>query len=126
MARHESENVDDLNLPDPDVLKKRNFLENGMIVDDEELTQLMNQYNIQRKTPPVICAKEIFNTKTRLYSYYILCAGGQMFDITNTNVRYKSRNIWKLRRTNKTTYGLYTQFLKTKHKTYLYQAERNV
>lgn len=121
MSRHENENIDHLNLPDTQVLERKHVLTSGKTLSDTEL----NKINVGNK-PPIICAKEVFNNSTKSYSYYILCAGGQMFDPTKIDVRYKSRNNWKHRRVNKSTYNLYMQFLNTKHKTYLYQAERSI
>ena len=126
MARNENENVDHLVLPDPEVLKVSLVMEKGESITEEDFEKQVYNAKAQKKKQPTICGKIMYNTNTRLSSYYILIAGSQMFDPTNTDIRYKTRTIWKYRRVKKTTFNLYIQFLKSRHKTYLYQAERNI
>ena len=121
-----NENLDHLSLPNPNILTHKYSLENGKIVNDKQFTELLKKTQIDKTKIPLVCSKEVYNTDTKLSSYYILCAGGQMYDPTNTDARYKKRNTWKFRKVNKTTYNSYTKFLTTRHKTFLYQAERNI
>jgi len=117
MSRNENQDVSHMNLPDPNVTEIRYFLPNGEIIDKEE-------YDKQGK----VCAKEIFNKDTHILSYYILCAGSLMFDPRELkqNCRYLSRNRWVFRRVKRSTFDLYTKFLKQQYTSFLHQAEREL
>ena len=123
---NKKENLDDLNLPDPNILSVSYMLADGAAVEDKDLKTYAQNAAAQSKKPIAICAKTLYNKNTKLSTYYILCAGGQMFDPSQIDARYKARNNWKFRRVNKTTFNTYCQFLKTKHTIYLRQAERSI
>ena len=111
MGRYENDDVSGLDLPDPNTLFIKEFNEAGEIAGP-------NQW---------VCAKETANKSTNVVNYYILCAGGQMYNPRRDNdVRYKSRNDWKLTRVRDVAYNLYQQFLQTRRLSYLYQAERDL
>ncbi len=103
MGRNENEDVSSLDLPDP-------------------ITHEISE----RTESNVACARISLNPTTKMVSYYVLCSGGQVFDPNNTDTRYRSRNRGKMKRVKKTMFDLYIKFLDTKHKTYLYQAEREI
>lgn len=103
MARYENEDVSGLDLPDPE-----NKTCNDIVCNN------------------LICAREVYNSNTRMTTYHVLCAGGLMFDPYNIDIRYKTRNQWKLRRVRKSTFDLYQKFISTRHKTFLHQAEREI
>lgn len=103
MSRYENENLEGLNLPDPD----------NKTYDDVVCNN-------------VLCARVITNSNTRMTTYHILCAGGQLYDPYNIDIRYKTRNPWKMRRVRRSAFELYFKFIDTRHKTFLHQAEREI
>jgi hypothetical protein len=115
-----------LNLPDPKVNKVTFILNEGETIDEEKYPDFLRQLSAQKIKHPTVCAKKVYNTKTRLNTYYILCFSGQMFDPNQTDIRYKARNRWKFRRVNRSTFQTYCTFLKTKHQIFLRHAERNI
>lgn len=102
MSRYENEDLSGLNLPED--TREENSHTHG------DLT----------------CAKTIYDHSTNITSYYILCAGSKVYDPTEIDVRYKTRNNWKLRRVKKSIYDMYLNFLSNKRKALLYQIEREV
>lgn len=102
MGRNENEDLSGLNLPEGEI-KEQHHIHNDMI-----------------------CAKNIYSNTTGVTTYYILCAGGRVFDPNEIDVRYKVRNNWKLHRVKKTVYDMYIKFLESKRKALLYQVEREI
>ena len=102
MSRNENEDLSGLDLPDN--------------VRDEQCHRHNN----------LVCAKTIYDRNTNVTTYYILCAGGQVFNPQEIDVRYKTRNNWKLHRVNKGVYDKYLSFLKNKRRALLYQVEREI
>jgi len=126
MSRNENENITHLKLPDPKTSNQTYYMENGSVLDDEQFAELIKGHKAKYTKPPMICAKTSFNLKSRLYTFYILCAGSMLFDPRNTDSRYRIRNRWLLRRVKKSVFELYLKFLNTSHKTHLFQAERGI
>ena len=119
MARNEFENVDFLNLPDPDPTIANYYVIDGKTIAREQYKQLDN--------PPVICAKEIQNKETKITTYFILCnTRNQMFDPNEKDIRYKRRNDWKFRKVVRSTFETYVSFLRNHYKSLLSQAERGL
>lgn len=115
-----------LNLPNPEVTKTMFLMENNQSLDDDEFLTLVKTCKERYVKAPVICGKQITNTDTNMTTFFLLCSGSQIFDPSSRDVRYRTRNRWKFRRVNKSIYELYTKFLSTNHKTFLYQAERGI
>ena len=126
MSRYENEDVSHLELPDPIHLDVTYHLESGDELDEEQYQKLLDEYQAIQKAPPVLCGKKIWNPTTRMTTYFILCSGSNMFNPRNKDARYMIRNRWKMRRVIRSTYDLYTKFLRTNHQTFLYQAERGI
>lgn len=59
-------------------------------------------------------------------SYKIKAAGGKLYNPFNQDIRYHSRNIWKMKRVSQRVFLLYEQFLETKWNSFLIQAERTM
>ncbi len=115
-----------LDLPDPNITQILYLMENNRILNDEEFYILVKTCKERYAKPPVVCGKQITNLNTNIVTYFLLCSGSQIFDVSSRDVRYRTRNRWKFRRVHKSTYDLYTKFLSTQHKTFLYQAERGI
>lgn len=119
MSRHENENVDFLNLPDPDPVLADYYLSDGSIISRDEYLKL--------KKPPRVCAKAVQNQETKIVTYFILCNNrNQMYDPRESDGRYFTRNWWKFRRVLKSTFEIYIKFLKQKYTSLLTQAERGL
>ena len=126
MARNENEDVSHLNLPDPVVVQTQYYMENGNILDDKQLEDVIKEHRKIYKKLPIVCAKNIYNESTDIRTFFVLCAGSLLFDPRDKDSRYRSRHHWKLRRVPKSVYDLYIRFLKTHYKSFLYQAERGL
>jgi len=119
MSRNENDNIDHLSLPDPIRTKANYYIKNGEIISREKF------FETNWKKRPIVYAKEVQNIDTKISTYFVLSNNnGQMFDPSEIDPRYKSRNIWKFRRVKKTAFDLYAKFLKQHYKSFLRQAER--
>jgi len=119
MSRHDQEDVGFLNLPDPEVTSANYYLNGGIVMDRDEYNKQQNKQTI--------CAKEVQHKATQITYYYVLCNNrNQMFDPRETDTNYKIRNVWKFRRVSRSTFDLYTKFLKQKYTSMLIQAERGL
>lgn len=118
MDRYANEDLSEFNLPE-DNTQVTYIISNG-----NKLTQ--KDYDILKDKPKVY-AKYIYDSSTNKFFYYILCAGGLMFDPKQEkDSRYVARNNWKFRKVNQDAFNLYTSFLEKKYNNLLYQAERCV
>jgi len=119
MSRYDREDVDFLNLPDPNPTIVNYYIKGGISLDREQYEQTDNQ--------SAICAKEIQNKETKITTFYVLCNSlNQMFDPKDKDTRYGLRDQWKFRRVNRPTFDLYVSFLKNNYKSLLSQAERGL
>ena len=125
MSRHENEDLSHLDLPDPVEVNTTYYLADQQILDNDEWETLQYRCDALEKMPPVICAKYIINPQTGMHTFFVLCAGSNLYDPHNKG-RLRIHNPWKMRKTTRTTFDLYTKFLRTNHKTFLYQAERGI
>jgi hypothetical protein len=115
-----------LDLPNPEITQTLYLMENNRVLNDDDFIMLVRTCKERYANPPVVCGKQITNTNTNIVTHFLLCSGSQLFDPSSRDVRYRTRNRWKFRRVHKTTYDLYTKFLSTSHRTFLYQAERGI
>ena len=119
MSRNDREDVEFLNLPDPEPTIANYYMAEGLVLDRDEFEQT--------QCPLRICAKEIQNKETKITTYFVLCNNrNQMFDPRDTDARYQIRNVWKFRRVMRSTFDLYVKFLKQKYTSMLTQAERGL
>lgn len=125
MGRHENEDLSHLDLPDPHQVDTLYYLENQAVLNDDEFNELLNVCAQEQRMAPVVCAKYISNPTTGMLTFYVLCAGSNLYDPHNKG-RLRVRSPWKFRRTTRTTFDLYAKFLRTNHRSFLYQAERGI
>ena len=119
MSRNDQENVDFLDLPDPNPTTATYYIDDGISIDRE-------QYDVLTDAKP-ICAKAIQNKITKTTTFFILCnSSNQMFDPKERDSRYKIKSRWKFRRVNSSTFDLYLRFLKHHYRSLLSQAEREL
>jgi len=119
MSRYERDDISHLNLPDPISTRANYYIKDGEVIKREKYNTL--------KHPAVVCCKEIQHIETKITTYYVLCNGcNQMFDPHEQDTRYKVRSQWKFRRVNRSTFDLYTKFLRQHYKSLLSQAERGL
>lgn len=117
--RSDQENVEHLNLPDPELSIVVYYIDGGTSIDREDY--------LEQKLKTIICAKAVQNKQTDITRHYVLCNNrNQMFDPRETDGRYKIRNVWKFRSVNRSTFDLYVKFLKAKYTSLLTQAERGL
>jgi len=127
MSRHENEDVTHLKLPDPVTTRTTYYFKDSVALNQGQFEELRTLCGRENKTPPVVCAKTVEGTDTNIVSHYILCNNaGRMYDPKATDKRYQARSIWKFRRVKKSTFDLYTKFLKQNYKSLLHQAERGL
>lgn len=125
MSRNENEDVSHLNLPDPVEIDVTYYLENDSIMKGEQYVELARKCTELQNIPPTICAKHIINPQTKIHTFFVLCAGSNLYDPHNKS-RLRISTPWKMRKVTRTTFDLYKKFLRTNHKTFLYQAERGI
>ena len=119
MSRYDREDVEFLNLPDPDPTSVNYYINGGVAINRETYLQLDN--------PQSVCAKEVQNKETHIITYFVLTSNrNQMFDPKEHDSRYRTRNSWKFRRVNRSTFDLYVKFLTQHYKSFLLQAERGL
>lgn len=72
-----------------------------------------------------ILAKVLHNEQTNVYSYYVLCTGGTLYNPYTAGLFYdRPHHGWKLTKVTQAIYDLYLSFLKSKKQSTLKQAER--
>jgi len=125
MSRHENDDVSHLDLPDPVEADTLYYMNNGEILDNDTFEELMQICKDNGRIPPVVCAKYLINPQTGMHTFFVLCAGSNLYDPHNRG-RLRVYNPWKMRKTTRTTFELYAKFLRTNHKTFLFQAERGM
>lgn len=117
--RSDQENLDHLDLPDPDVNTAIYYVEGGIAIDRQDY------YSLDK--PLTVCAKAVQTIESGVTRYFILCNNrNQMFDPRESDKRYIIRNVWKFRPVKRTTFDLYVKFLKAKYTSLLTQAERGL
>jgi len=124
MSRHDRNNVEHLDLPDPELTNANYYISDGTFMSREEYAALATT---SLDAQPKICAKEVQSKRTEVNRYFILCNNrNQMFDPRETDGRYKIRNVWKFRPVSFSTFDTYRKFLKTRYTSLLSQAERGL
>jgi hypothetical protein len=119
MSRYDQDNVDHLDLPDPNPTVANYYIENSTFIDREAYMRMSD--------PPKVCAKEVQHKETKITSYFVLCNNrSRIFDPRVTDPRYRTRNYWKFRKVTRSTFELYIKFLKNKYNSLLLQAERSM
>ena len=117
MGRHDRDNVDHLNLPNPVTTTAIYYTETNEAIDREKYQTL--------RQPPVIVAKEVQHPQTKITDHFILIgSNNRMYDPRVNDARYKRRDLWKFRRVTRVAFDLYRKFLKAKYSSLLTQAER--
>lgn len=119
MSRYDREDIEGLDLPDPDPTTSTYYIKDGVELDGNEYNGLLD--------PPKVCAKAIQHKDAKAITHYILCNDrNQMFDPKEWDSRYRRNNLWKFRRVDLSTFDLYVRFLKHSYRSLLSQAERGL
>ena len=105
MARWENEDVSDLNLPDPQVTKKKFYESKGSETEEKNSFAMLSDVG-------------------KSQSYYILYDRAEIIDAYNDRFTRSSSATRKFKKVSKECFDFYVKYLKTKNTLYFTRARR--